>query len=252
MHHISSSNGFILATQPNFRDLGGIPVAGGKCLRHGMVFRSGDLSGLDAGDVALLEAMKLRSIVDFRSDREVEKRPDVPIGTVVNRFHFPIEDAAREMAVRMFEERDAEGLRNLLTGDYRRMISGHSGAFRDFFRIVSEPENYPLVFHCAAGKDRTGMAAWFLLSALGTPEELIRRNYNETNHFTREFADRMVRKTNEKGLHGELLRPMLEVRDEYIDAALEVVDKEFGGMERYLRDELQINPARLQFLVSGL
>jgi protein-tyrosine phosphatase len=243
------ARGFILSSQPNFRDFGGIPSLNGQKIKSGAIFRSGDLSMLTPGDVELLCRMGLRTIVDFRSDREILKRPDRDIATVASRLQFPIEDAARELAMRLFDDRNAEGLKNLLVDDYRRMIREHTSAFRDFFTTLQTGNPFPLVFHCAAGKDRTGMAAWFLLSALDVPEEVIRKDYLATNVYSRSFADKIVAKTNEKGMHGEIIRPLLEVRDEYIDAALEVIEKEFGGMEQFLVKELRVDKGMLRSLV---
>lgn len=247
-HLANHSTGFILPAQPNFRDLGGLPTKHGTQIRPGLIFRSGDLSMLGEEDILILERLGLRTIADFRSDREIAKRPDKEIPSVKNILHFPIEDAARELAMRLFDERNAEGLKQLLVDDYRRMIREHTEAFRDFFKCLQDPENYPLVFHCAAGKDRTGMAAWFLLTALDVPEEIIREDYLATNIYSKSFADKIVAKTNEKGMHSEIIRPLLEVRDEYIDAALEVIEKEFGGMERFLVEELGIELSRLDLL----
>jgi protein-tyrosine phosphatase len=249
-HLANHSKGFILSTQPNFRDLGGIQTKQGTKIKPGLIFRSGDLSMLDDRDVALLEEMDLRTIVDFRSDREISKRPDRLIPTVVNRIHLPIEDAARELAMRLFDDRNAEGLKQLLVDDYRRMIREHTDAFRGLFSALQEEDHLPLVFHCAAGKDRTGMAAWFLLTALDVPEEIIREDYLATNIFSKSFADKIVAKIEAQGMHGEIMRPLLEVREEYIDAALEVIEKEFGGMERFLGEELRIDRSRLYILTS--
>jgi protein-tyrosine phosphatase len=246
-HH---SQGYILASQPNFRDLGGIPTKDGTRIRPGLIFRSGDLSMLDAEDISVLEKLNLKTIADFRSDREIAKRPDREIHTVRHSLHFPIEDAARELAMRLFDEKNAEGLKQLLVDDYRRMIREHTDAFKGFFECLQDPAYYPLVFHCAAGKDRTGMAAWFLLSALGAPEEIIREDYLATNIYSKSFADKIVAKTSEQGMHGEIIRPLLEVRNEYIGAALEVIEKEYGGMEKFLKEELQIERSRLDFLTS--
>lgn len=184
--------------------------------------------------------------MDFRSDREILKRPDVPIAGLKNYLHFPIEDAAREKAMQLFNDRNAAGLKDLLVEDYRRMVTDHADAFRNFFSAVAQQDNLPLVFHCAAGKDRTGLAAWFLLAALDVPEEIIREEYLATNVFSKSFADKIVKKTSENGFNGEIIRPLLEVRDEYIDAALEVLENEFGGMKNFLEMELQTDMIGLQ------
>jgi len=107
-------------------------------------------------------------------------------------------------------------------------------------------DNLPLVFHCAAGKDRTGLAAWFLLAALDVPEEVIREEYLATNVFSKSFADKIVKKTSENGFDGEIIRPLLEVRDEYINAALEVITVKFRGMKKFLEKVLQADISKLQ------
>jgi protein-tyrosine phosphatase len=240
------SKGFILATQPNFRDLDGIPSTKRRTVKPGLIFRSGDLYNLSPEDIAVLETLGLRAIVDFRSDREISKRPDVQISTVTQHLHFPIEDAAREKAMQLFNERNAAGLKNLLVEDYRRMVSDHADAFRQFFRAISNRGHLPLVFHCAAGKDRTGLAAWFLLAALDVPEEIIREDYLATNIFSKSFADTIVKKTSENGFNGEIIRPLLEVRDEYIDAALDEIGNTFGRMDRFLVNELGVDKDKLK------
>jgi protein-tyrosine phosphatase len=240
------SRGFLLSSQPNFRDLGGIPSRTGKTVRPGLIFRSGDLFNLSPEDTAILEDVGLRTIVDFRSDREILKRPDAPNAGLKNYLHFPIEDAAREKAMQLFNERNADGLKNLLVEDYRRMVTDHADAFRDFFSAIENPDNLPLVFHCAAGKDRTGLAAWFLLAALDVPGEVIREEYLATNVFSKSFADKIVKKTSENGFNGEIIRPLLEVRDEYINAALEVIEERYGGMNRFLEVDLQVNAEKLK------
>lgn len=240
------SHGFILPSQPNFRDFGLIPLTGNRTITPGRLFRSGDLSMLKETDLEILEPLQIRTVVDFRSPREVAKRPDQSAGSRSQLVHLPIEDASRELAVKHFDDRNAEGLRNILIGDYRRMVREHRPEFRAFFQLLQDGDTLPVVFHCAAGKDRTGLAAWFVLTALGVDDQIIRADYLETNRFTQQFADKIIARTNEKGLHGEILRPLLEVRNEYIDAALEEISLRFGGLKNYLKDELGADQDRLR------
>jgi protein-tyrosine phosphatase len=85
-----------------------------------------------------------------------------------------------------------------------------------------------------------------LLAALDVPGEVIREEYLATNVFSKSFADKIVKKTSENGFNGEIIRPLLEVRDEYINAALEVIEERYGGMNRFLEVDLQVNAEKLK------
>jgi protein-tyrosine phosphatase len=228
----------LLFAQPNFRDLGGIPATDGRLIRNGLLFRSGDLSTLTDEDIVVAEHLGLATVIDFRAPREVEKRPDKPIATVKEFIALPIQDAAREVAERYFDANDALGLENVLIGDYRRLITDHVQEYRKFFEILSLTENLPLVFHCAAGKDRTGLASVLLLWSLGAGWSDIWKDYLDSNRFTTPMMQKIIRKLTEKGKNGAILRPLLEVRESYLNAALDQIEKSYGSMDHYLQKVL--------------
>jgi protein-tyrosine phosphatase len=240
----------ILIKQPNFRDLGGIPTSEGHVIKSGLIFRSGDLHTLSEADQLILEKLGLAMIIDLRAPREIEARPDKRISTVKEVIHLPIHDLARETAEKYFENDDAIGLETILIEDYRRIVTGYIHEFREFFRVVSTTHNLPLVFHCTAGKDRTGLAAVFLLSALGVGLPEIWKNYLDTNFYALSMTDRIIGKVSENGKNGEILRPLLEVRKDYLNAALEQIEISYGGMETFLKTTLGVDFSllRLRFL----
>jgi len=242
----------ILSTQLNFRDLGGIQTTDGRKVKSGLLFRSGDFFTLSPGDIHKLEVMKLASIIDLRARREIDRRPDKLIDSVKEIIHIDIHDAARDKAEKFLEENDAEGLETVLIHDYIRMITVHQHDFRSFLDILANTENLPLVYHCAAGKDRTGLATVFLLTALGVDLEHIREDYMATNIFTESYTQKIIRKVTESGLNGEILRPLLEVRKEYLDAALTEIERLSGGLEIFVRDVLKadIKKLREKYLVN--
>jgi protein-tyrosine phosphatase len=228
----------ILTAQPNFRDLGGIPATNGHSIRRGMLFRSGDLSTLTEEDIKKLETIGLTTIVDFRAPREIDKRPDKQIGTVKEFIQIPIHDTARDMAEKYFDSNNAEGLETVLVGDYRRLITDHVPGFRKFFGIVSLTDNLPLVFHCAAGKDRTGLASMMLLFSLGVGFSAIWKDYLDSNLYTTPMMQKIIKKLTEKGKNGAILRPLLEVREAYLNAALDQIEKSYGSMDYFLQKVL--------------
>jgi protein-tyrosine phosphatase len=236
----------ILSTQLNFRDLGGIQTTDGWKVKPGLLFRSGDFFTLSADDILMLEGMKLATIIDLRAQREIDRRPDKLIGSVKEIIHIDIHDAARDKAEKFLEENDAEGLETVLIHDYIRMVTVHQHDFRRFLEILAGTGNLPLVYHCAAGKDRTGLATVFLLTALGVDLEHIREDYMATNIFTESYTQKIIRKVTESGLNGEILRPLLEVRKDYLDAGLTEIERLSGGLELFVRYVLKADCETLQ------
>ena len=236
----------LLSFQQNFRDLGGIPAKDGRKVKPGLLFRSGDFYSLSPDDIGRLEEMRLATIIDFRAIREITGRPDKTIRTVKEIIEINIHDAAREQSQKFLSENNAPGLENLLIGDYTRMIRNHQPDFRKFLDIVANTVNLPLVFHCAAGKDRTGLAAVFLLSALGVDMEHIREDYMATNKFAAVFIEKIIKKVNDSGLNGAILRPLLEVRAAYLDAALEEILNYSVSLDAFVTDILKADKKKLQ------
>jgi len=240
--HVNS----ILATQPNFRDLGGIPAADGRTVKPGLLYRSGDLNSLSSDDARKLETMELAMIIDLRAGREIARRPDMVISTVRKITHIDIHDAARDMAEKFLENNDAAGLETVLIGDYIRMVDVHQADFRNFLHILATTENLPLVYHCAAGKDRTGLATVFLLTALGVNPDAIWDDYMATNEFAASTTEKIIRKVTAAGLNGGILRPLLEVRKEYLQAALDRIDLRYKGLDNFVLNILGAEASVLQ------
>ena len=236
----------LLSSQLNFRDLGGIRTIDGRKVKPGLLFRSGDLFSLQPEDIRRLEEMKLASVIDLRAQREIDVRPDKQIGTVREVIHIDIHDAARDKAQKFLESNDADGLETVLIGDYVRMVNIHQDDFRRFLEVLANTDNLPLVYHCAAGKDRTGLVTLFFLSALGVDLENIWADYLDSNRYSEPTILRIIRKVTESGMNGELLRPLLEVRKEYLQAALDEIDLKYGGLQSFVIEVLKADCEKLQ------
>ena len=230
----------------NFRDLGGIRTADGRSIKSGLLFRSGDFFSLSSEDIRKLEKMGLAMIIDFRAMREIIQRPDQEISTVRQVTHIDIHDAARDKAEKFLENNDAKGLETVLIGDYIRMIDTHPADFKRFLHILASTDNLPLVYHCAAGKDRTGLATVFLLVALGVEMDHIWDDYMATNQFAASYTEKIISKVTKSGLNGEILRPLLEVRKEYLTAALARIDEKYDGLINFVENILDADVVGLR------
>jgi protein-tyrosine phosphatase len=241
-----TSTEFLLKSQLNFRDLGGIKAKEGKKIKPGLIYRSGDLHSISDEDILKLEEIGLATIIDFRSERERTWRPDTIIRTVRQTLNITIPDAVRDLATEYLEQNNLPGLESLLVSEYRNMVNRHRHEFGEFLEVLATTDHLPLVFHCAAGKDRTGLASIFLLKALGVSWNVILDDYFSTNRYNEYYTEKMIVKINGKGLNGDLMRPMLEVRPEYLDAALDEIEVHFGGLDSYVRNTLKAEVEKLQ------
>jgi rhodanese-related sulfurtransferase len=164
----------------NFRDLGGYRGTGGALTRWGMLFRSDTLHELTSSDVDTLRSMGLATVVDLRTPRELERTGRGPLG--------PEPLGYRHLSV--IGDGDAEGeavagpSADDLSARYLWYLEVGAAALSEALTVLGEPANYPLVFHCAAGKDRTGVLAALVLDLLGVAPEAIVDDYVIT-------ADRM-------------------------------------------------------------
>jgi protein-tyrosine phosphatase len=156
----------------NFRDLGGYATSDGRTLRRGLLFRSDALHLLTPGDVARIrDELRIGTIVDLRSTKELDSEGRGPLEALPIRFHhLPLVDG--------FDARSASALDEpmLLSDRYCRLAEYARDPIARVVEALAQSEA-PAVYHCAAGKDRTGILSAVLLGVLGVPDEVIVADY---------------------------------------------------------------------------
>lgn len=158
----------------NFRDLGGYATADGRTTKWRTLFRADGLYRLTATDVSTLEPLGLRTVIDLRSDTELDERGRFPVDAHPVVFHhLPIVDTTWADLDRPAYERDED----FLIWAYQEMLTMGAPRFAKAFEALAEPDALPAVFHCAAGKDRTGLLAALLLGSLGVSHDDIVADY---------------------------------------------------------------------------
>ena len=223
----------------NFRDLGGylsnekIPVKWGK------VFRSDGLSKLSFNDVNLLNQIGLKTIVDFRTSREVDSSPDViPNKKKVQYLHLPIKSgeftfvSALEL---LRNNSDSWPTDDFMMKNYLSYVEQSAGVWREVFELLADPENLPLVFHCSAGKDRTGACSALILRLLGISREDIIADHQLSNLYIKPITNEIIKKLKEQGLDSDKLLPFLTAPLNGIEAFLNMIDTQFSSVESYLK-----------------
>ena len=231
---------------PNFRDLGGYRTADGREVKWGYLFRSGQLSELSTADLATLAGLSLELVCDFRRVEEQERDPSllpVPGPGVAS---IPIEPGSNDRALSASDQWDLvdrAAMFEFMVEINRNFALGQRQAYAEMFQRVLALEQGRMLFHCAAGKDRTGFAAAAILLALGVPRETVMEDYLLTReYFLPEHELGRLQRKYEMGLPGEAMMPILEVHPDYLQAAFDAIDEEFSSFEHYLEDYLGLTP----------
>lgn len=234
---------------PNFRDLGGYQTQCGRQLKWGKLYRSSKLSALTEQDQAYVKRLGLTLVCDLRQVLEQELEPtflgfdsghqyaSLPVapgsrGNFMDNLHrgiIAVDDASRFM-----EEMN------------RDLVATQMPRYAEMFQLILSGD-HPTLIHCASGKDRTGFGSALILDVLGVDEDAIVEDYLLTNQYLpieQEVQQLASQFTDESGqaVPEHVLRPMMEVRPEYIRACFEEIRKHFESREHFYESALQLDP----------
>ena len=229
----------LLTGASNFRDVGGYRNTEGRCVRRGRVFRSDHLAKLTPDDLAQLHRLGIGHSLDFRGVAEYTATPyDIP---GVERVALTIEPtviARMQALVVQGIVPTTEETVELMRETYRDFVNHNASTYGRFMKHLLEQPT-PQVFHCTAGKDRTGFAAALLLSALGVDRATIEHDYLLTNQLYK-------RDTRLEGQgHPHVMKVLWQVQPEFLHAAFKAVDTQHGGMREYLHGAIGMSPQEI-------
>jgi protein-tyrosine phosphatase len=232
----------------NFRDLGGHRTEDGRLLPRGRLFRSGHLGHASESDRTILASFGLRKVFDFRtaSDITLDGHDQLPEGAVSIRLPMPdpaqgqdireiLEESGPDRLHEFFGDGKAEAM---MRGSAAGLVRERREPYGQFLRALAEPDAFPALFHCSAGKDRAGWAGSVVLLTLGVPEEEVIEQYLLSNRAAEQIIERQA--THGREVWSDVLRPLLEVRREYIEASFEAVREDWGDFEGYLEEGLGV------------
>jgi protein tyrosine/serine phosphatase len=164
----------------NFRDLGGYATPDGRTTRWRRLFRSDSLSRIDPADAASFTTLGVRTVIDLRRPREIERDGRVHAFDGMTYRHLNPVHAEWEEATDHDEPSDARWLANR----YLDLAEHGHAAIAGAVEVIADSDNAPVVVHCVAGKDRTGVVSGVTLAALGVPDEVIAEDYALTSAAT--------------------------------------------------------------------
>jgi protein-tyrosine phosphatase len=230
----------------NFRDLGGLATAHGPHVLRAQVYRSDHLARLSAADHERLHVLRVTRCVDLRGHQERELTPYHLPGA--EHEHLGIEPTVlvrlRELRVRGQQPSRIEAV-EIMRDTYRAFVRHQGPVFGRLFTRISTHDE-AMVFHCTAGKDRTGMAAALLLEMLGVHRDDVMEDYLLTNQLYRRDP-RVVEEAPE-----EVLDVLWKVQADFLHAAWRCIDHEFGGLQNYMGGPVGLNAAAIKRLHGKL
>ena len=238
-------NHIVLEGEDNMRDMGGFVGEDSKRVLYRKLFRSGELPDLTVNDFTTITELGINSVIDLRTDEEVEENPDV------------LPEGLASVHLSLLNNINPSGV------DINYVIAGYASAddyMLPFYTVDAKKiEQWKIIFdmleaqdqvtlwHCTAGKDRAGMTAALVLASLGVDRETIIEDYLASNTYLETFIEQTVAFINSnygEGF-GENLRPVLGVEREYIEAFFSDIDENHGGIDAFL-DELGVDIQQMQ------
>jgi protein-tyrosine phosphatase len=243
-----------LKSVPNLRDIGGYPAAGNRAVRQGIAFRSEKLHPVAPADQPRLAALGLSQVFDLRTAAERAAKPDqLPpgvqdiwldvLGTAPN--GLPRNIMALISAPKQANAQLGGGKMDpLVAGLYRQFVTLHSArrAYGALFTQLSTG-TAPQLYHCTAGKDRTGWATAALLTLLGVPRELVYQDYLKTNDYILPEYQPVITKFDSGGGDPDIMSAIFAARPEYLDAAFAQVNASYGSIPAYFTHGLGVDAA---------
>ncbi|WP_343670691.1 tyrosine-protein phosphatase [Chitinophaga sp.] len=229
----------------NFRDAGGYRTQNGKTVAWGRVYRSADVSKLTEQDLTILEQKHIHTVIDFRGVKESAAAPDHLLpGT-----KYTLSPAGSDSLP------DAKAIvAAIKKGDF--MLQFYSNVtplgerYKPLFQqLLTLPDGEAMMYHCTGGRDRTGMATALFLYVLGVDQATIEADYTASNVYLEPMTSKMYRGlTTGTGLTEAEVRNAMELKPEYIKAMFGAINKKYGSVEGFFKQEMGIGEKELKQL----
>ena len=229
-----------------YRDLGGIKNKEGKTIKPNMIIRGKSLYKIKEKDVQTLKSYNLSKVIDLRTAVEMDEKPNVKIDSI-KYLHMPV---FKEKMAGITHEKEQSKLKMLLNmmsieNLYKLMVTDtySISQLKNIIHEIMNSDNHPVLFHCTAGKDRTGVVAMLLLNILDVDEETIMKNYLEINKTHKPKANLFYVLINVLMWNKELAkkaRSYYMVHERYLQTAIEAIKETYGSMEEYITNALGV------------
>lgn len=246
----------VLDGAANFRDIGGYPTSRHKRVKWRKVFRSGNLASLTDNDHLILKKIGIQSVCDFRSTEEIARQPNrLPDKNTLQCLHLPIVNKnmePTEAVTRIMKGDIAWFTPDFMVNAYIEKIEAFHDIWYLFFKYLCQRSFRPLLFHCTAGKDRTGVCAALILLTLGVSEKWVIHDHALSNIYNAKQTQDIKNNLQKIGVDPEKLIDYLTAPKTAIVAVIEHINKKYGSARDYLVNKANVKAVWIEKLENDL
>ncbi|MDO5663939.1 MAG: tyrosine-protein phosphatase [Bacteroidia bacterium] len=228
----------------NFRDLGGYFTRADQQMKWGKIFRSGDLSSATLYDQERIRRLGIKTVIDFRTDKTAKKYP-ILVHPNIRKISLPITPMDDEKINEMMDDEKltrSDAIRSV-QDSYIGIIENYKTQFSEIFNILTDENNYPVLLTGSLGKDRVGLASFFILYALGVPQNTIIDDYL----LSRQTIDisKIAKNVKTKPEYfQEAVTALMSVNVAYINYTIDYINQKYGSIDNYLEKELKLTSGK--------
>lgn len=232
----------------NFRDLGGYKVKDGRHIKWGKIYRSAALDHLTPEDLNKLQQLSFAYVIDFRGPYEVKAAPD-RIPASATRISLPA--GSENVGDSNYMKHMVQSMQNdsSILQFYGNLAPFHDRYQPLFAELLQVNKDSAVLFHCTAGKDRTGIAAALILYALGVDEKTIIEDYLATNYYRRNENVRAVKgMVKQYKIEETAAQNLMLAKENYLRATFTSIEKQYGTLDAYLEKVMGLSKSSRELL----
>ncbi len=232
----------------NFRDIGGYFNTENKQLKWGKIYRSGDLSSATLYDQERIRRLGINTIIDFRSEKAAKKYP-ILVHPSIRKITLPIVLMDLEKLDELMNDETftrADAIR-YVQDSYIGIIENYKEEYAQMFDILTDENNYPILLTGSLGKDRVGLAAFFILYALGVSEAEIINDYMLSSQ-TIDILSIVENAQKMPEYMQEAVTALLSVNTAYLNYAVNYIKQKYNTVDNYLEKELKLSSGKKSIL----
>ncbi|WP_028401657.1 tyrosine-protein phosphatase [Ectobacillus panaciterrae] len=241
----------------NFRDIGGGETLNGRKMKTGILFRSDELSRLSQKDLEKIKLLNIKSICDLRTPREQRSKPSrIKSEHGIQLINISIHDKSQEFThLEFFKflvgKSSTIDFKKIMKDLYYNMAFTSSIQINEVVTLLSEQKNLPALIHCTGGKDRTGFISAVIQLLVGVPYQTVLDDYLFSNELIAprmKKVEKFIRWMSLFQISPDRIKPMLEVRREYLDEIYNDIMEKYGTVEDYLCQACNVQQSSLENL----
>lgn len=245
---VVANRGIDMNSIKNFRDIGGYFTTDNRQMKWGEIYRSGNLSSATLYDQERIRRLKIKTVIDFRSERTARKYP-ILLHPSIRKVALPLApmDAGKldeQMEDELFDRSDAI---RYVQEEYVNLVENHKQQFAEMFDLLANDSNYPVLLTGSLGKDGVGIATYLILYAIGVPQNILEQDYMLSNHYVDPSKAEIDARNLSESMQ-EAVTAMLSVNMAYINYAVDHIKFKYGSVDNYLEKELRVTSGKRNLL----